>query len=147
MDDWGRRLVVDAAFDRVVSTALEEFEREGFEVSGRLDLRDALWHALGEECRRYTILTVWHPVVAARALRHSLDIGVELPINVAVYELADEETAITVAEPLPSLRDDRAWRDDCPELLPIELQLSDHLAHALGRLSRRLRAPVPAAQR
>lgn len=146
MDDWGRRLVVDAPFDRVVSTAVEEFEREGFEVSGRLDVRQALWRTLREECRRYTIITVWHPAITAQALRHSLDIGVELPINVAVYELADEETAIIVAEPLPSLGDDRSWRDDCPELVPIEVQLSDHLAQALGRLSRRLRTTASAAQ-
>lgn len=145
MEDWGRRLVVDAAFDRAVSTVLEEFEREGFQVSGRLELREALWQALREDCRRYTILTVWHPAIAAQAVRHSLDIGVELPINVAVYELADEETAITVAEPLPGLRDDRSWRDDCPELVPIELQLSDCLAQALGRIARRLRTTATAA--
>lgn len=147
MDDWGRRLVVDAAFDRVVSTVFEEFEREGFQVCGRLDLRDALWQALGEDCRRYTILTVWNPAIAAQALRHSLDIGVELPLNVAVYELADEETAITVAEPLPGLSDDRSWQNDCPELLPIEVQLSDHLAQTLGRIARRLRATAAATQR
>lgn len=147
MNDWGRRLVVDAAFDRVVSTVFEEFERDGFRVSGRLDLREALWQALGEDCRRYTILTVWHPAIAAQALHHSLDIGVELPINVAVYELADKETAITVAEPLPGLSDDRSWRDDCPELLPIELQLSDRLAQTLGRIARRLRSAPAVAQR
>ena len=146
MDDWGRRLVVDVGFDRVVATTLQELEREGFQLSGKLDVREALWHALQEDCRRYTIITVWHPAVAAQALRHSLDIGVELPINIAVYELADHETAITVAEPLPGLSDDRSWRYECPELLPIEFQLSDHLAQALGRMSHRLRGAVPAPQ-
>ena len=69
------------AFDRIVSTTLEELEREGFEQSGRLDVREALWQSLREDFRRYTIITVWHPVIAAQALRQSLDIDVELPIK------------------------------------------------------------------
>ena len=146
MDDWGRRLVVDVAFDRVVPTALEELEREGFELCGKLDVREALWQSRRQDFRRYTILTVWHPAIAAQALRQSLDIGVELPVNVAIYELADRETAVIVAEPFPSLSGDRAWRDDCLELLPIEVQLSEHLAEALGRMSHRARTMASTAE-
>jgi len=46
-----------------------------------LDVREALWQSLREDFRRYTIITVWHPVIAAQALRQSLDIDVELPIK------------------------------------------------------------------
>jgi uncharacterized protein (DUF302 family) len=136
MGDWGRQLALDLAFEQVIPAVVEELQHEGFEIVGQLDVREELQRSLQADFRRYTILTVWHPVLALDALRESLDVGVEVPINVAIYELADEETGITVAEPFPSLSGDRPWREECLELLPIERDLSDHLAQALGRISR-----------
>lgn len=146
MNDWGRRLVLDVGFDHVVSMASEELQREGFEVLGRLDVREGIRRTLDEDFRRYTIVSVWHPALALQALRRSLDVGVELPLNIAIYELADQETALTVPDPLPSLSADRTWREECPELVAIEIQLSECLGHALGRMSRMARAVAVPAQ-
>jgi uncharacterized protein (DUF302 family) len=144
MGDWGRRLVLDVTFNQVIPVVLQELQHEGFEILGQLDVRDAVRRSLKADLRRYTILSVWHPSLTFDALRESLEIGVELPVNIAIYELADGETAITVAEPFPSLTSDRGWREECPELLPIERQLSDHLAQALGRISHLARTTAPA---
>lgn len=144
MGDWGRRVVLDLDFDQVIVAVRQELQREGFELLGQLDVHDAVRRTLKADLRRYAILSVWHPSLAFDALRENLEIGVELPVNVAIYELADEETAITVAEPFPSLSSDRPWREECLELLPIEQQISDHLAQALGRISHLTRATTPA---
>ena len=146
MSDWGRRIVLDLRFDQVVALALYELQREGFELVGKVNVRDVLRRSLKADFRRYAILSVWHPALAREAFRHSVEIGVELPINAAIYELADGETGITVAEPFPSLSNDRPWREECLALLPIEQGLSDHLGAALERMSHQARTPAWRAQ-
>lgn len=137
METWGRRLVVDMKFPDAVSRALEEFQREGFEVSGQLDVRESVGRSVHEDFRRYVIITLWHPALGIQALHQSLEIGVELLVNVVVYELADEESVITAAEPLPSLSGDRLWREEWPALLPIEAEFDACVGRALGRMPRR----------
>ena len=137
MESWGRRLVVDMNFSDTVARVSKEFRQEGFEISGQLDVRDNLARTLGEDFRRYTIITFWHPVLGLQALHQSLEVGTELLVNVVVYELADQESVIAVADALPSLSADRLWRDNWPALQPIEVEFDERLGRALGRMPRR----------
>jgi len=145
MSDWGRRIVLDLTFDQVVPLVLEELQREGFELVGKVDVRDALRRSFNADFRRYTILSVWHPALALEAFRQSPEIGAELPINAVICDLADDETGIAVAEPFPSLSNDRPWPTERLDLLPIKHQLSNRLTAALARISHQARPPLSSA--
>jgi uncharacterized protein (DUF302 family) len=137
MDTWGRRLVIDMNFLDAVEKVSTEFQRQGFEISGQLDVRDNLARTLGKDFRRYTIMTFWHPVLGEQALQQSLEVGTELLVNVVVYELADQESVVAVADALPSLAGDLLWRDSWPALQPIEAAFDESVGRALGRLPNR----------
>jgi uncharacterized protein (DUF302 family) len=96
MLDDGRRVVIDLPFDEAVAETTRAIEAEGLEVIGRLDVRDHFHIELLHDFRRYLLLDAWAPLAAFEALRRDLDAGATLPLRVAIYELADGETAVTV---------------------------------------------------
>jgi hypothetical protein len=63
-------------------------------------------------------------------------VGAILPITIAVYELADGETAVVVSEPFAPVLADRGWREAAPRLARLADQESQLLARALSRLQR-----------
>lgn len=136
MEGWARRFVLDTPFCEALSVVTEQLQQQGFEVTGRVDVRDAVRRIPGQDFRQYAIMSFWHPPLGLEALRQDLDIGIELPVTVAVYELADEECVITVGEPLPTLSAERAWHEEWPTLRRIEIDLNERLAHALDGMSR-----------
>jgi hypothetical protein len=57
-----------------------------------------------------------------------------LTATVAIYELADGETAIVAAEPFAPVLADPAWRMAAPELARVADRESEQVARALMRL-------------
>jgi len=68
------------------------------------------------------------------ALQHDLDAGPMLTATVAIYELADGETAIVAAEPFAPLLADPAWQVAAPELARVAEQEGELVARALTRV-------------
>ena len=98
MLDDGRRAVIDLTFDAAVAETMRAMQAEGLAVLSQLDVRDHFRVELLHEFRRYLLLQAWAPVAAFDALRSDLDAGATLPLRIAIYELADGETAVTVDE-------------------------------------------------
>ena len=146
MEDYGRRVVVDLPFDRALIDVVQALHEEGIHVLSRFDVRDYLKRTLHHDFRRYTLLQAATPRLTLDALQEDLAVGAILPITVAVYELADGETAVVVSEPFEPLFADRGWRDAAPRLARLADQESDLLARALTRLQREAPryAPSPA---
>ena len=145
--DWGRRIVIDRSIDRTVSDVIQLMGREGFELVTQLDVRGRLQERLGKDLRRYFILEFSNPELTLTALRQDLDVGAVLPTNVAIYELADQETAVAVEEPLAGLDFDRIWRRERPDLAAVAIEMEDRLARVLDALPRLSQPPaVPGPQ-
>jgi uncharacterized protein (DUF302 family) len=140
MDDYGRRIVVDLGFEAAVSETCRALRDEGLQVIARTDVRDRFWRDLGRDFRMYALLEAWSPELALHALEHDLAAGTELPIAIAVYELADGESAVVVSEPFAALIDDAEWRRDAPELASIADRERLQVARVLERLRGRAAA-------
>ena len=134
MDDYGRRLVVDLSFDRALVETVQALHDEGLDVVGRFDVRDYVLHRLHHDFRRYVLLQALPSRLMLEALRQDLDVGTILPATVAIYELADGETAVVASEPFAPVLSDYAWRQAVPEMAAVGDQESQQVARALRRL-------------
>jgi hypothetical protein len=76
----------------------------------------------------------WSPELALEALHHDLGVGTLLPTTLAVYELADVQTAIVVREPLSLLAADPGWRRKNTVLASIADRHAERMARVLARL-------------
>lgn len=134
MTDYGRRLIVDADFDRTLIETMRAIQLEGLDILTRLDVREHLKRHANHECRRYVMLQVASPELLLRALQTDIEAGPYLPMSVAVYELADGETAVEATEPFAPVISDIAWRRSAPALASLADKESAQLAKALGRI-------------
>ena len=136
MEDYGRRLVIDRPFDRALIAVMRVLHEEGWDLTGRFNVREYLRRKLHHDFRRYALLEATSPQLMLDALRQDLDVGAILPVTIAVYELADGETAVVVSEPFAPVLSNQAWRQAVPDLASLADQESDQLARALARLQR-----------
>ena len=58
---------------------------------------------LNRDFRKYVILGACNPVLADRALHAELEIGLLLPCNVIIYEIASEQSVVAAMAPLVAL--------------------------------------------
>lgn len=136
MDDYGRRIILDVSFELAVAETSQVLREEGFDVVSRFDVREYLGRSLHHECRRYWLFEVLAPDLTLEALQHDAGIGAILPITVAVFELADGETAVVASPPLAPVLTDLGWRAATPVLATLGDHASEQLAQALDRLQR-----------
>mgnify|MGYP001171538826 FL=1 len=136
MSDYGRRLVINLGFDRAIEETIHALRDEGFDMAGRIDVRDYCKIVLDHDFRRYVILGALPSRITVPALLENLDVGTILPATVAVYELADGETAVVAAVPFAAVLEDLAWRQSAPKLAALADEESEALARALDRLQR-----------
>ena len=134
MGDYGRRLVVDASFDRTVREVMRGVQLEGLDIITRFDLREHLQRHVHHECRRYVLLQAASPELLLRVLQTSLEAGPFLPVTIGIYELADGETAVEVTEPFAPVISDAAWRHESPALAMVADRESAQVARALARV-------------
>ena len=134
MQDYGRRVIVDLTLDRAVHETVDALQAEGLDVRARVDVTDYAQSRLHHDLRRYVLLQALPASLTMEALQHDLDAGPMLTATVAVYELADGETAVVAAEPFAPLQSDPAWQMAAPELARVAEQESEQVARALMRL-------------
>jgi uncharacterized protein (DUF302 family) len=146
VERYGRRVVVDLPFENAVDETIHALRAEGFDLAGRMDVRRFLVHALSHDFRRYVLLEVVSPEVTLEALRQDLDVGAVLPTTCAIFELADGETAVVVAEPFGGLGSEVEWRRTAPALAALADRACEQVARALNGLQQAaLRRTHPAA--
>jgi uncharacterized protein (DUF302 family) len=144
-DDYGRRLVINLGFDRALDETIRALRDEGFDTASRIDVRDYCKLMLGHDFRRYMLIEALPARFLLRALQQNLDVGTILPATIAIYELADGETAVVAAEPFAPVVSDPSWRESEPDLAAAAGEESEALARALDRLQHLAPREEPAA--
>lgn len=134
MTDYGRRIVVDLDFETTLGETARALRDEGLRAIARIDIRDHFRRDLARDFRQYYVIDAWSPELAIAALAHDLDAGAVLPTRVAIYELADGETAVVASEPLPPIMSDAEWQRHSPELAMLAREESRRIARVLERL-------------
>ncbi len=147
MESYGRHLVVDVPFEAALAETVDAFHAEGLDPICRVDVRNFLARTLQHDFRNYVLFHVAAPQATLDALQEDLSAGTILPVAVAVFELADGETAVVVTEPFAAVLADPGWRASAPRLLALADRVCAQVARALDRLQHAtVRTAMPALE-
>jgi uncharacterized protein (DUF302 family) len=116
-------------FDAVVSKVIEKLKDEGFGVLTEIDVANTLKQKLGVEMKRYRILGACNPGLAHKALSVEDKIGVMLPCNVIVQEMADGVVDVAAIDPRMAMR-----QIGNPALAEISDAVAERLSRVVGAI-------------
>ena len=119
-------------FDELVQRTESELQREGFGVLTRIDVKATLKQKLDVDMPPYLILGACNPPLAHRALTAEPAIGLMLPCNVVVRQVAPDKNRVDVIN-----------ANAMSELFP-DAGIEDVAGEVSRKLQRVLEAIVPA---
>jgi uncharacterized protein (DUF302 family) len=100
---YGLKVTVPLPYGTAVERTTEALKAEGFGVLTTIDVQQTLKAKLDRDFRKYVILGACNPPLADKALHAELEIGLLLPCNVIVYEVAPDRTVVAAMAPLAAL--------------------------------------------
>jgi uncharacterized protein (DUF302 family) len=100
---YGLRVEIALNHVQAVERATEALKEQGFGVLTTIDVKQTLKQKLNRDFRKYVILGACNPPLADEALHAELEVGLLLPCNVIVYEVAPGRSAVSAMAPLSAL--------------------------------------------
>jgi uncharacterized protein (DUF302 family) len=94
---------IRTSFENAEKQTIESLKKEGFGVLTEIDIQEKLKEKLNVDFRKYKILGTCNPPNAYKALQHEDKIGVLLPCNVIIQELAKNEIEVAAVDPAASM--------------------------------------------
>lgn len=91
------------SFDDALERASEVLKEQGFGILTEIDVKATLKKKLDVDFRLYQILGACNPPFAYRALQAEDKIGILLPCNVIVQELADGQVEVAAMDPMVAM--------------------------------------------
>jgi len=128
--NYGIRIELPVPYEQAVERAAAALKDQGFGVLTTIDVRQTLKQKLDRDFRKYVILGACNPPLADRALHAELEVGLLLPCNVIVYELAPGRSVVSAMAPLAAL----GIVGDNPTLQAVATEADARLRRALGAL-------------
>ncbi len=117
------------SFEEAVARVTEELKKEGFGILTEIDVQETLKKKLNVDFRKYKILGSCNPPFAYQALQAEDKIGLMLPCNVIVQEVAGGEVEVSAIDPVASMQ---AVQN--PKLGDIAEQVRSKLQKVIGNL-------------
>jgi len=121
---------VGVSFDEAVARITDELKKEGFGILTEIDVKATLKKKLDVDVRPYRILGACNPPSAHKALQAENKIGLMLPCNVIVQELADGSVEVAAIDPVASMQ-----AVENPALKAIAGEVREKLSRAVSSLA------------
>jgi uncharacterized protein (DUF302 family) len=96
---YGFGKVVDGEYAQVVEKTRKELAAVGFGILMEIDVKATLKKKLNKDVAPHIILGACNPSIAARAMEGEPTIGLLLPCNVVVREVAGGKIAVEMLDP------------------------------------------------
>jgi uncharacterized protein (DUF302 family) len=94
---------VNFPFNEAVEKVKNMLGSEGFGIITQVDLKEKFKEKLQVDFREYTILGACNPKLALEAVGYDENIGLMLPCNVLVQQLANGDVRVSAINPLHSI--------------------------------------------
>ena len=99
----GRSVRLQTDFETALERTVAALKAEGFGVLTEIDVKETLKKKLDVDFRPYKILGACNPPLAYRALSTAPEVGLLLPCNVVVAQVAEGEIEVSLVDPLAML--------------------------------------------
>jgi len=95
---------LNTSFEDAIERVSAELQKEGFGILTEIDVKETLKKKLDVDFQKYRILGACNPSFAYQALQREDKIGVMLPCNVIVQEVAENEIEVSAVDPIASMQ-------------------------------------------
>ncbi|MFQ6112791.1 MAG: DUF302 domain-containing protein [bacterium] len=95
---------INNTFEQALEKVTEELQKVGFGILTEIDVKETLKKKLDVDFQKYKILGACNPPFAYKALQAEDKIGVMLPCNVIVQEIAEGEVEVAAVDPMASMQ-------------------------------------------
>jgi uncharacterized protein (DUF302 family) len=126
---YGFGVRVNLPYAQAIESVKAALKEQGFGVLTEIDVKRTMKEKRQVDFRPYIILGACNPVLAERALKAELDLGLLLPCNVVVYE-HDGGSVVEAMDPEPVL-----GMIGNPKLDPIAREVKQRLEKALDQVA------------
>ena len=116
-------------FDAAVERVTEALKKEGFGVLTEIDMQATMKKKLDVDIQKYRILGACNPPLAYQAIQAEDKIGLMLPCNVIVQEVAGGGTEVAAIDPVASMQ-----AVNNPKLGEVGEQVRDKLKRVIDSL-------------
>lgn len=99
----GEKVRLETDFETAYVRTVEALKAEGFGVLTEIDVKETLKKKIGVDFPPYKILGACNPPLAHRALSADPEVGLLLPCNVTLRQLADGSIEVALVDPLSML--------------------------------------------
>jgi len=130
MTDYGIPVTLSTTFEDAVARTRAALAEQGFGVLTEIDVQATMLAKLGVHLRPYLVLGACNPALAHRALVIEPSVGLLLPCNVVVRELAESEILVEAMDPDMMVSASAEMR-----LAPVAAEARALLATALANLA------------
>lgn len=120
---------VKGSFEDVLKKVTASLKNEGFGILTEIDVKETLKKKLDVNFRKYKILGACNPPFAYKALQAEDKIGIMLPCNVIVQEIAENDVEVAAVDPIASMK-----AIEHQELYGIATQVQEKLKNVVHNL-------------
>jgi len=120
---------INATFDEAIENVTAELQKDGFGILTEIDVKATLKKKLDVDFQKYKILGACNPPFAYKALQAEDKIGLMLPCNVVVQEIAENEIEVSAVDPIASMQ-----AVENPDLGEVAVLVQSKLRNIIERL-------------